>query len=167
MGVNLWNAANVALALGGAPGVVMVHGAFDVCHPGHLRLFREAKRHGNILVVSVSPDEAVAARKGTGHPVFRDILRADYVAELGAVNFAFIAVGCDALHSIHHVRPAIHFRGYDYWTKYVKHVSDPSKYEGNLFREMDAVRTCGGETAFAAEPNLASSTFLAKSEGLL
>lgn len=38
---------------------VMVFGTFDGLHPGHLDFFRQAKLHGNFLVVSVARDRIV------------------------------------------------------------------------------------------------------------
>ena len=39
--------------------IVLCHGVFDVLHIGHLNSFRQARKHGDILVVSVTSDEFV------------------------------------------------------------------------------------------------------------
>ena len=33
--------------------VVLCHGVFDLLHLGHIRHFKEAKNHGDILIVSM------------------------------------------------------------------------------------------------------------------
>ena len=44
--------------------VVMVFGAFDGFHPGHLDFFKQARAYGDILVVSVGTDRNVEKIKG-------------------------------------------------------------------------------------------------------
>lgn len=43
---------------------VMVFGVFDNLHPGHRVFLRQAKRHGNALIVVVARDRAVQMLKG-------------------------------------------------------------------------------------------------------
>jgi cytidyltransferase-like protein len=39
--------------------VVQCHGCFDIVHPGHIRYLRFARSLGDVLVVTVSGDDAV------------------------------------------------------------------------------------------------------------
>ena len=48
--------------------VVHCHGVFDPLHIGHIRHFEQAKKLGNILVVTVTPDQYV--NKGPHRPLF-------------------------------------------------------------------------------------------------
>ena len=48
--------------------IVQCHGVFDLLHVGHLKHFREARTFGDILVVTITPDEFV--NKGPGRPAF-------------------------------------------------------------------------------------------------
>lgn len=48
--------------------VILCHGVFDLVHPGHIIHFEEAKKLGDILVVSVT--SAPYVRKGPGRPYF-------------------------------------------------------------------------------------------------
>jgi rfaE bifunctional protein nucleotidyltransferase chain/domain len=50
--------------------VVLTNGCFDVLHSGHIHLFREAKKQGDILVVAVNDDLSVRNLKGPARPVF-------------------------------------------------------------------------------------------------
>ena len=45
-------------------GKVMVFGVFDGVHDGHRALFREAKKHGNYLIVAVAQDRIAEYLKG-------------------------------------------------------------------------------------------------------
>ena len=50
--------------------IVLCHGVFDLVHPGHIIHFQEAKKLGDVLVVSITAAEYV--RKGPGRPYFDD-----------------------------------------------------------------------------------------------
>lgn len=43
---------------------VMVFGTFDILHPGHLNFFKQAKKHGDYLIVVVARDKTVVEAKG-------------------------------------------------------------------------------------------------------
>ena len=49
--------------------IVHCHGCFDLMHPGHIKYFQAAKKMGDILVVTVTPDTYVD--KGPDRPVFK------------------------------------------------------------------------------------------------
>jgi len=44
--------------------VVATGGGFDPLHPGHVRLFKEAKKLGDVLVVMLNSDAQVTKKKG-------------------------------------------------------------------------------------------------------
>jgi len=48
--------------------IVHCHGVFDLLHIGHIRYFEQARRLGDILVVTVTPDRYVD--KGPHRPAF-------------------------------------------------------------------------------------------------
>jgi len=50
--------------------VVFTNGCFDLLHSGHIHLFREAKKYGDILVVAVNDDSSVKKIKGISRPIF-------------------------------------------------------------------------------------------------
>ncbi len=50
--------------------VVFTNGCFDLLHSGHVHLFREAKRLGDVLIVGVNDDASVRRIKGPRRPVF-------------------------------------------------------------------------------------------------
>ena len=68
--------------------VVQCHGVFDLLHIGHIRHFQEAKKSGQILVVTVTPDRHV--NKGPHRPVFTETLRAEAIASLDCVDYVAI-----------------------------------------------------------------------------
>ena len=49
--------------------IVLCHGVFDLLHAGHLMHLAAARRQGDFLVVTVTPDRFV--NKGPGRPAYR------------------------------------------------------------------------------------------------
>lgn len=63
--------------------LVATGGCFDLLHPGHLSLLRQARALGDALVVCVNSDESVRRRKGPDRPI---VPAADRVALLEALE---------------------------------------------------------------------------------
>ena len=70
--------------------VVFTNGCFDLLHPGHLKSFADAKRHGDILLVAVNSDKSVKAIKGPTRPIIDEKGRAAMVAALEIVDYVTI-----------------------------------------------------------------------------
>ncbi|MGB9005060.1 MAG: D-glycero-beta-D-manno-heptose 1-phosphate adenylyltransferase [Candidatus Aminicenantales bacterium] len=50
--------------------VVFTNGCFDLLHAGHIRLFCEARRLGDALIVALNEDATVRRLKGPQRPIF-------------------------------------------------------------------------------------------------
>lgn len=50
--------------------VVFTNGCFDILHSGHVYLFREAKKRGDVFMVAVNDDASVKKIKGASRPIF-------------------------------------------------------------------------------------------------
>lgn len=50
--------------------VVFTNGCFDLIHNGHVHLFKEAKKLGDVLIVAVNDDESIRTIKGASRPIF-------------------------------------------------------------------------------------------------
>lgn len=50
--------------------VVFTNGCFDLIHGGHVHLFREAKKLGDVLIVAVNDDRSIRMIKGPSRPIF-------------------------------------------------------------------------------------------------
>lgn len=64
--------------------VVAVSGGFDPIHPGHTRLFHEAKKLGDELVVILNNDNWLKKKKG--HTFMSEQERKEIIEALGAVD---------------------------------------------------------------------------------
>ena len=75
--------------------VVFVSGAFDLLHPGHVRLLEQARGLGDVLVVGVASDQAVkqqsksqeSSQSKHGRPITHAQERMEILAALAAVDF--------------------------------------------------------------------------------
>lgn len=69
--------------------VVMVSGGFDPIHPGHTRLFEEARKLGNRLVVVINNDHWIRRKKGYGFMSAED--RAEVISSFRHVDDVIIS----------------------------------------------------------------------------
>jgi D-beta-D-heptose 7-phosphate kinase/D-beta-D-heptose 1-phosphate adenosyltransferase len=67
--------------------IVFTNGVFDLLHPGHVRYLRDARAHGDALIVGVNSDASVLAlEKAPDRPVTPDAERAEVLAALEMVD---------------------------------------------------------------------------------
>lgn len=92
----------------------MVFGAFDGLHPGHLYFFRQAKKYGDRLIVSVGTDKNVARIKGK-KPLFSQEERLGLVGECRIVDQAVPGAEEDFYKHILKYKPDVICLGYDQW----------------------------------------------------
>ncbi|MBV8602590.1 MAG: adenylyltransferase/cytidyltransferase family protein, partial [Candidatus Eremiobacteraeota bacterium] len=92
--------------------VVHAHGVFDLLHVGHIRHLRDAKRLGDVLIVTITED--VHVNKGPNRPAFTESLRAEALASLADVDYVAINRAPTAVEAIRALRPAIYVKGPDY-----------------------------------------------------
>jgi rfaE bifunctional protein nucleotidyltransferase chain/domain len=131
--------------------VVLSHGVFDLLHVGHIRHFEEAKRMGDLLVVTLTEDKYV--NKGPHRPAFPQQLRAESVAALGGVDYVAINRWPSSAETIRLLKPDIYAKGPDY------RVADDD-ITGGIKLEAEAVREVGGEIRFTNDMTFSSSRLL-------
>lgn len=131
--------------------VVLSHGVFDLLHIGHIRHFEAAKKLGDVLITTVTPDKYV--NKGPHRPAFTEDHRAESVAALDSVDYVAINKWPTAVETIKFLKPDIYTKGMDY--------SKPGDdFTGGIFEERKAVEDIGGELKFTDEITFSSSNLL-------
>ncbi len=70
--------------------IVLTQGSFDMIHVGHGRYLREAKKHGDLLVVGIDNDEKIKHRKGPERPVVPEEERVEMLTHLRYVDLVFL-----------------------------------------------------------------------------
>ena len=130
--------------------IVHCHGTFDLLHPGHLKHLEAAKKHGDVLVVTVT--SAPFVNKGPGRPVFGDEQRAYQLAHLSIVDYVVVVPHPHAVEAIEKVRPDVYCKGTEY-------ASPQNETDRRIEEDAAAVERFGGRVVFVGEP-LHSSTQL-------
>jgi len=67
--------------------VVFTNGCFDLLHAGHVRLFREAKKLGDVLIVALNSDASVRRLKGPARPLFPLQERFEILAAVADIDY--------------------------------------------------------------------------------
>ncbi len=70
--------------------VVFANGAFDLLHPGHVKLLQFAKSQGDWLVVGLNSDRSVQELKGHSRPVHSEADRKSVLESLRCVDEVII-----------------------------------------------------------------------------
>ncbi len=91
---------------------VLVFGTFDILHPGHIKLFREAKKYGDYLTVVVARDKTVKEVKDR-EPKYTEDERLAHVSEMNVVDQAILGSEYDKYDVIEEVNPDFICLGYD------------------------------------------------------
>jgi rfaE bifunctional protein nucleotidyltransferase chain/domain len=121
--------------------IVHCHGCFDLMHPGHIKYFQAAKKMGDYLVVTVTPDRYVD--KGEGRPVFNEVLRAESIAALQCVDFVAINQWPTAVETLRLLKPHIYVKGQEF-----ENLEDKTE---KIQKEVEIVREIGAEMRFTHE----------------
>ena len=118
--------------------IAFANGCFDILHVGHVRYLEGARRAGDVLVVGVNSDRAVAALKGAGRPILPAEGRAELVAALESVDYVVIFDSLMAAEILRDLLPDVHCKGTDYTEETVP--------------EREVVRSFGGEVRIVGDP---------------
>lgn len=70
--------------------IVLTSGTFDLLHVGHVRYLNAVKSLGDIVVVMLSGDGRVKARKGFERPIIPEQDRAQMLDALKVVDYVFV-----------------------------------------------------------------------------
>ena len=131
--------------------IVLCHGVFDLLHIGHLKHFNSAKKFGDKLIVSITPDIYVS--KGPGRPIFNQNLRAEFLSNLSVVDFVVINDKATSTNIINDLKPNIYCKGSDY----KNHKEDLT---GQIKNELNALKKVGGQIKYTNELTNSSSKII-------
>ncbi|HUT84555.1 MAG TPA: D-glycero-beta-D-manno-heptose 1-phosphate adenylyltransferase [Thermodesulfobacteriota bacterium] len=95
--------------------IVFTNGCYDLIHVGHVRYLKEAKSHGDFLVVAVNSDSSVRKLKGEKRPLIPEQERAEVLSALSCVDYLVIFDEVDPHKIISYLKPDVLVKGGD-WT---------------------------------------------------
>ena len=68
--------------------IALVSGVFDLLHLGHIKYFKAAKKHADILILSLTDDKFV--NKGIGRPYFKLHQRAEVLSSIKYIDYIIV-----------------------------------------------------------------------------
>ncbi|MDD5585110.1 MAG: D-glycero-beta-D-manno-heptose 1-phosphate adenylyltransferase [Candidatus Omnitrophica bacterium] len=117
--------------------VVFTNGCFDIIHPGHIKILKEARKKGDILVVGLNSDASIKRIKGKHRPILNERARAQVLAALEVVDYVVLFDSDTPLELIKAIKPDYLVKGGDWQIdkivgrKYVKKVFRVKIYPGH------------------------------------
>ena len=94
--------------------VGFTNGVFDLLHPGHLSLIRQARAQCDRLIIGLNSDASVKRLKGESRPVQNENARAAVLASLADIDAVVIFTEDTPFSLIQTLRPALLVKGADY-----------------------------------------------------
>jgi rfaE bifunctional protein nucleotidyltransferase chain/domain len=126
--------------------VVLVNGAFDVLHVGHIRYLTAARALGDRLVAAVNSDRSVRAGKGERRPIIPEGERVEILSHLWMVDRICLFDSLTVAPVLERLRPSVHAKGTDYTVDTVP--------------EREVVAAYGGRTMICGDPKDHATTDL-------
>ena len=131
--------------------VVHCHGVFDLLHVGHVKHLEAARAHGDLLVVTLTPDRYV--NKGPHRPAFREMLRAEALAALACVDYVAINEWPTAVETIRLLKPDCYVKG--------RVVAQGKRdHTDAILAEREAVESGGGRLVLTEEETFSASSLI-------
>ncbi len=131
--------------------IVLCHGTFDLLHLGHINHLSDAKKLGDILVVSITRNEFV--NKGPGRPFFNTTQRAEALSALECVDYILINSEYTSIKIIKSLKPHIYCKGPDY-------KDNSQDATGEIKNEIKAIKSIGGKIEYTSSATFSSSNLI-------
>ncbi len=94
--------------------IVFTNGCFDLIHPGHIKVLREAKSKGDILIVGLNSDSSVRKIKGGSRPILNEKARIEVLSALEFVDYIILFKSPTPLILIKALKPDYLVKGGDW-----------------------------------------------------
>jgi D-beta-D-heptose 7-phosphate kinase/D-beta-D-heptose 1-phosphate adenosyltransferase len=94
--------------------IVLTNGCFDLLHTGHIKLFSDSKKEGDILIVAIDDDDSVKKLKGNRRPVIKAKERVRILSALDSVDYIIVFPANKLGSLLEAVRPDVLTKGSNY-----------------------------------------------------
>jgi D-beta-D-heptose 7-phosphate kinase/D-beta-D-heptose 1-phosphate adenosyltransferase len=112
--------------------VGFTNGCFDLVHPGHISLMRQARSECDRLIVGLNTDDSIRRLKGEGRPVTNENSRAIVLASLSDVDLVLPFAEDTPLKLIEAIKPDVLTKGADYTKETVVGADIVEAYGGRV-----------------------------------
>lgn len=138
--------------------VGFTNGCFDLLHPGHISLMREARAACDRLIVGLNSDSSTRRLKGEGRPVQTEGARAQVLASLESVDMVVIFSEDVPAALVEAIRPEVFVKGADYRIEDIPEAKIVEGYGGKivLARIQDGHSTTSTIARLAGDGNAGS-----------
>ena len=138
--------------------IIMCHGVFDVLHYGHITHFEEAKKNGDVLVVSLTDNKFV--NKGPDRPLFDSIIRAKSLLALQSIDFVIISKDFDCINTLKKIKP-------NYFVKDIEYANKNHTSNNTFEKEKKFLKKIKCKLIYTTQKKLSSSEIIkSKFKGL-
>lgn len=96
--------------------IVFTNGCFDILHPGHIKILRDAKNKGDILIVGLNSDSSIKRFKGKKRPILDQKARIALLSAISYVDYIVVFNEDTPYKLIKDIRPDCLIKGED-WKK--------------------------------------------------
>ena len=112
--------------------IVFTNGCFDVIHSGHIHTLKEAKKHGDILILGLNSDSSIKRLKGPNRPILSEQERVEILKSLEFIDYIVVFDEDTPLNIIKEIKPDILVKGADYKDKLIVGKKEVEKYGGKV-----------------------------------
>jgi rfaE bifunctional protein kinase chain/domain/rfaE bifunctional protein nucleotidyltransferase chain/domain len=132
--------------------IVLCHGVFDLIHIGHIEHFEQAKKYGDILIVSLTADKFVK-NKGPNRPAFNQNIRLKTLSAINSIDYICLSNSDTAINTINTLRPNFYCKGLEY----KNHKNDVT---GEIKNEINVLKKNKGKIVYTSGTISSSSKLL-------
>lgn len=94
--------------------IVTLNGCFDLLHVGHLHMFYEASKRGDVLIVALNSDASIRGYKGPSRPITPLSERLQMVSALRFVDYVTFFEEATPVALLEKIKPDVHVNGVEY-----------------------------------------------------
>lgn len=113
--------------------VVFTNGCFDLLHPGHVQMLREARSLGTKLIVGINSDVSVKRIKGDSRPYFSQTDRQMILENLRCVDEVRVFEESTPARIINEIKPDVLVKGGDWDVKEIVGADYVQSYGGRVY----------------------------------
>ena len=110
------------------------NGCFDYLHPGHISLFKQAKKKCSKLIVAVNSDNSVVKNKGPLRPKQKLNTRLQILNSIPFIDLIIVFSDKTPLNIIKKIKPHLLIKGSDYRESQIVGAKEVKKYGGKILR---------------------------------
>jgi rfaE bifunctional protein nucleotidyltransferase chain/domain len=112
--------------------IVFTNGCFDLIHPGHIKLLREARAQGDCLILGLNSDESIRSIKDPRRPILDQDERIAVLSELVSIDHIVLFDEQTPLKLIEEIVPDVLVKGGDWDVNTIVGADVVKKNGGNV-----------------------------------